>query len=548
MFHKILNSQAKTIAFAAFLLGVSGLTSDFLALIRDRMLAGKFGAGQALDVYFAAFRIPDFVYGLLVMGGISAVFLPVFSELFHKSDNWAWEATNNLLNVFLLVIIGLCALLALFAPFIINLIVPGFNSAEKSQVVTLTRIMFLSPVLFSLSSIMSGILQYFHKFLIYSLAPILYNLGIIFGIVYLVPRFGVVGLAYGVILGAALHLAIQVPAARNSGWHYKWIFNWRDATVRKVLKLTVPRMIGTAAYNINLIIITVLASTFAAGSIAIFNFSSNLQSFPVGIIGSSFALAAFPMLSRTWADGKKEEFLDHFSLAVRQILFLVTPVSVLMLLLRAQIVRLILGTGQFGWTDTRLTAASLGLFSLGIFAATLIPLLSRAFFSLHDTRTPMIIGLISISLNIFLSFNFAWAISFPNIFRSLLFGVLDIQDIKNAAVIALPLALSTSGIFQCLFLFSGLKKRLLNARINNIWIATQKFIYAGALMSLAVFLTLRPAATLFNLRTSFGVFLQAALASFIGIAVYLAVLLLLKSQEIKTVISFILERLGYAKH
>ena len=181
MIKRVFHFQTKTVTFAALLLGISALISRLLGLFRDRLLAGTFGAGQDLDVYFAAFRIPDFVYGILIMGGISAIFLPVFSEYFKKDEQEAWRLASNILNCFLVLLIVICGILAIFTPWLIKFITPGFSPEQKALAVSLTRIMFLSPIFLGLSSLFSGVLHYFNRFLAYSIAPVLYNLSIIFG-------------------------------------------------------------------------------------------------------------------------------------------------------------------------------------------------------------------------------------------------------------------------------------------------------------------------------------------------------------------------------
>jgi putative peptidoglycan lipid II flippase len=545
-FNRFFNSQTKTVTFAAVLLAGSVLVSRLLGLIRDRLLAGKFGAGEELDIYFAAFRIPDFVYGILIMGGIAAVFLPVFSEYFQKDEKKAWEFTNNLLNCFLILLILICALLAIFTPFIINLVAPGFSLGNKEITISLTRIMFLSPVLFGLSSIFSGILHYFNRFLVYSLAPILYNLGIIFGILFLVPPFGLYGLAYGVILGAALHWILQIPAARSSGYKYSPLLNFKYPGLIKVFKLMIPRTIGAAAYHINLIVVTAIASTLTIGSIAIFNFSNNLQYFPIGLIGVSFAIAAFPVLSRAWASGLKEKFLETFSLTFRQILFLIIPISLLVFILRAQIVRLILGTGQFGWLETRLTAAALGIFCLGIFAAAFVPFLARVFYSFQDTKTPVIIGLVSMSFNVILCFLFVFLLKFPNSFQEFLINILKLQGIKNIAVIGLPLALSISGISQFSLLLLFLQKRIGEIKLKEIWQSFKKIILATLLMMVATYFTLYFFDNFITTQTFLGLFIQAISAGIIGVLVYILITYLLKSPELKTIKSAILRQFSKA--
>jgi len=540
--NKIFNSQTKTITFAASLLFLSGLFSRILGLLRDRLLAGTFGAGKDLDIYFAAFRIPDFVYGILIMGGISAVFLPVFSEYFRKDEREGWRLSCNILNCFLILLILICAILAIFTPWLIRFVAPGFSEEDRNLAIILTRIMFLSPIFFGLSSIFSGILHYFNRFLIYSLAPILYNLGIIFGILCLVPIFGIFGLGYGVILGAAFHWLIQVPAAKNSGFRYFPLFNFKSPGLMKIFKLMMPRTIGAAAYHLNLIVITALASTLAVGSIAIFNFANNLSHFPIVLIGVSFALAAFPTLSRAWANGEKEKFVENFSLVFRQILFLVIPVSVLVFLLRAQIVRIILGTGQFGWLETRLTAASLGIFCLGIFSFCFIPFLVRAFYSFQDTKTPVAVGIVSTALNIFLCFLLVWLLSFPNIFQEFMIDFLKLEGIKEVRVVGLPLALSVSGIFQFFLLLAFLSRKLGDIKLGEIWQSLKKIILASFLMAPSAYLALQVVANLVNMQTFWGVMVQAVSAGLLGALIYLLTALLLKSPEVKAIGSSVLSQ------
>jgi len=523
MLSRFFNSQTTTIPFAAGLLAISALVSRFLGLVRDRLLAGTFGAGQELDAYFLAFRIPDFIYGILIMGGVSAIFLPVLAEYFRKDEKEGWYLTNVVLNFFLILLIIFCGLLALLTPWLIGLIGPGFGPEQKDLAVSLTRIMFLSPIFFGLSSIFSGILHYFNRFLAYSIAPILYNLGIIFGIIFFIPIFGVIGLVYGVVLGAFSHWLIQIPAAYASGFRYVPTFNFKYPGLVKIFNFMAWRAIGASVYHINLIIITAIASTLAIGSIAVFNFANNLSHFPIGIIGASFAMAAFPALSRAWVNGAKEKFLENFSSTFRQILFLVIPVSVLIFLFRLEIVQLILGTGQFGWPEVQLTSASLGLFSLGIFALTLVPFLLKLFFSLQDVKTPTIIGLIYMILTGVASFLFVRLLA-PN--QVLVGGVrklLNLSNIENIQVIGLALAVSLSAIVYFSLLLFFLKKRVGDIRLGEIWRSLRKIIFASFLMALVVYLLLP----------------RLILAALAGILVYLLASYLFRSPELKTLWSSI---------
>jgi putative peptidoglycan lipid II flippase len=540
----ILNSQTKTITFGAILLGISYAISGVLGLIRDRLLAGRFGAGKELDIYFAAFRIPDLVYGILIAGGVVAAFLPLFSEYFHRDPKEAWKLTNNVLNCFLILLIFICGILFIFAPLVINLVAPGFEPAQKILTANLARIIFLSPIFFGLSSVFSGILQYFNRFLIYSLAPVFYNLGIIFGILFLVPKFGLYGLAYGVIFGAFLYFIIQIPAAFGSGYKYRPICDLKSSGLRKIFKLMIPRIIGQASYHLNLIVITAIASTLISGSIAIFNFSNNLQSFPIGIIGISFAVAAFPDFSRVWIRRQKEKFLENFSSVFRQIIFLIVPVSFLMFILRAQLVRLILGIGRFGWWETQMTAASLGIFSFGIVAAALIPLLARAFFSFQDTKTPVAIGIISMLANIVLSLLFVALLKEPTIFQKFMTGLLKLQGIERIEIIGLALALSLSGIFQCLLLLFFLRKKIGDFRQGEIWQSFKRVFAASAFMLFLVYLSLQAVALFVNLQTFSEVFLQTAISGGAGIIFFALISFALKFPELETIKSSIIKQLG----
>jgi len=331
IFKRILNNRSRTITFAAFILAGSTLGSKVLGLLRDRVLAGKFGAGDELDMYYAAFRIPDMVYSILILGAVSSAFIPVFSEYLEKNKKEAWRMVNN---VFTLAFVGLVVLSLIFillSSFIVPLVAPGFEGEKLSLTIWLTRFMFLSPILFGISSILGGVLQVFRRFLIYSLAPIFYNLGIIIGALWLTDLFEdlgmerIFGLVAGVILGALLHVIIQIPSTISSGFHFRFVWDMADAGFRKMLRLFIPRTIGLAVYQINFIVITAIASTLSVGSITVFNLANNLQYLPIGIFGISFATAAFPALSRRFSRNELGGLKNSFSNTFRKILFFVVP-------------------------------------------------------------------------------------------------------------------------------------------------------------------------------------------------------------------------------
>jgi putative peptidoglycan lipid II flippase len=423
-------------------------------------LAGAFGASPNLDVYFASFRTPDFIYNILIAGGVVVALVPLFSEYFIKDKKEAWNFVNNTLNVFLFFLIFISVLISIFAPFIIRIITPGFTNEQIFLTVALTRLLFLSPIFLGLSSIFSGILQYFNRFLIYGLAPIFYNLGIIFGIIFLAPSLGILGVTIGVVLGAFLHFAIQIPSAIKSGFSYKPIFNLKDPKIKKVFSLMLPRTLGVAAPQINIMIVTAIASSLSAGAISIFTFANNRQQFPLGLIGIPFAMAAFPAFSQAWAAGEKKEFVSIFLSIFRKIIYIVVPLSALIFVLKSQIIEIVLKTGRFGGSAVALSAACLGLFSLGIFATCLIPLVFRAFFALRDTKTPTIIAVFAMILNIALCFFFVNILSYQNCFSDFAIKIFSLQGIDDISVIGLPLAFSLDSIFQLFLLIFFLFNKL----------------------------------------------------------------------------------------
>ncbi len=463
MIKRFFNFQTRTIQSATGILSLSALISRILGLVRDRLLASTFGASANLDVYFAAFRLPDFIYNILIAGGIVVAFVPLFSEYFLKDKKEAWDFTNNVLNVFLFFLILISLAVGIFAPVFVKIMTPGFNAQQIDLTVLLTRILFLSPVLLGLSSLFSGIAQYFNRFLIYSLAPILYNLGIILGIIFLAPIWGILGVTLGVIIGALLHFLIQIPSAVQAGFSYKPIFNLKNEKIKRVFSLMIPRTFGVAAPQINLMVVTAIASSFSTGALSIFILANNLQQFPLGLIGIPFAMAAFPALAQTWAAQKKEEFMENFSATFRKILYFIIPLSFLIFILRNQVV-LIYKAGRYSGEAVSLTAASLGLFALGIFASCLMPLVFRAFFAFQDTKTPTLIAVGAMILNIGLCLGFVRLLSFPNFFQIFMVRFFSLQGIKDISVIGLPLAFSVDSILQLILLMIFLSKKI-NAKI-----------------------------------------------------------------------------------
>ncbi len=528
-----LNHQTKRVGFAAVILAFSHLISRFLGLIRDWLLARSFGAGLELDVYFAAFKIPDFVYQIFILGGIVATFLPLFSEYFSKDSDGAWEFTSNTLNIFLVLLTSLSLILFIFTPYITKIIAPGFNDWQIDKTIFLTRLMLLSPIFFGLSSIFSSILQYFYRFLIYSFAPIVYNLSIIFGILFLSPRLGILGVALGVVVGAFLHFLIQIPSVINCGFRYKPILNFKDPKIKKVFLLMIPRAFGVSSMQINAIVINAIASTLVVGSISVFNFANNIRLFPIAIIGVSFATAVFPKLSRAWVENKKEKFINSFSLIFRQIIYLALPVVILMFILRNQLVNLILRHGQFSIEAAQLVSASVGLFCFGILFASLRPLFFRVFFSLKDTKTPTLLAVIFVIVNIVLSLVLTSALKPGSLeaagLKDFLIKNFSLYQVNDISILGFPLAYLISLALEfCLFIVF-LKKRLGDFGIKEILNSFLKSLVAGILMIFVVQFSF------LQIGLIDSDLYQLVLISFIGFLAYIIITFIFGSVEIQSI-------------
>jgi putative peptidoglycan lipid II flippase len=499
----------RSITGAAVLLAIASLTSRMVGVIRDRIFAHYYGAGIELDMYNAAFKIPDLVYQLVVIGALSAGFIPVFLGVYKKNQAQAWQLTSALITLFGGILSLFCIAMMVAAPWFVPLIVPGFEAEALEQTIVLTRIMCLSPLLMGISGIIGGVLQSCKAFFIYALAPILYNVGIIIGAIGFTPYLGLSGLAWGVILGAALHLLIQIPTLRLLGFNYSVQAPWNTPELKEIATLMVPRMLSLGVHQFSVIAQTILASTLIAGSISILTFATNIQYVPVGIIGYSFAIAAFPTLAGYAAEGKFEDIRHHLSATIRQIIFLILPLTLTFLVLRAQIVRVLLGTGSFDWGDTIATADAIAVFSLSLFAQCLIPLFSRAFYALSDTATPFIVGLISTAIHIGLALALKGT-----------YGVLG-----------LAAAFSIGSIIQVIFLGMLLRYRLKSFEEKRLVILLAKVTVAGYMMAIVMQLTKSPVASFVDMTRFWGIALQGTIAGTAGIITYATLCLALQLEE-----------------
>ncbi len=333
-------------------------------------------------------------------------------------------------------------------------------------------------------------------------------------------------------MGGFLHLALQIPALLSLGFRPSFKIVWRYAQIKKSIKIAGPRVFGVIASQINLLVFTAVASTLAVGSIAVYNLAADFSQALIRLIGASFATAAFPVLSLAFTRKRKKDFINNLQKTFTQILFLIIPISILFFILRAQLVRIILGAGQFDWQDTRLTAACLGIFALGIFSQALITLISKAFGAFRDTRTPALINILIIPLGIGLALLLVGGLRLGCPLQIWISNWLRLSGITDIRIIALPLAFSISGIIQFILLFCVLQRRLKKLSFQKIAISTAKIFLATLIMAVATYFLLYKTAPMVNMETLLGLLKQTLIAGGGGIIVYVLSSWILRSSEL----------------
>lgn len=391
---KLLNSQQNTVLSAATLIMIMIVASRVLGLVRQRVLANYFTPTD-LSLFFAAFRLPDSIFEILVFGTFSSAFIPVFTKALRSGKSRAWEIAGRVVTIGTLIFGILAVILGIWAPQIYSIIAPGYGLAENVKISALARVLFAAQGFFVISYVLTGVLESLRRFLVPALAPIFYNIGIILGTIFLTPYLGLMAPAVGVVIGAAAHFMIQFPLSRKLGFRFVWDLK-PDEGVKKVGQLAFPRVIDLAFDQIGKTTELFLSSIISQAAYTYYIFANTLQLLPVTLIGTSLAKAVLPLLSR--ADGDVAEFRRILRIALFQAIFLTLPMAATLIVLRIPIVRLIYGTKIFDWDATVQTGMVLSVYALSVVTQTLMSILARAFFALHDTKTPVKISFIGLGL------------------------------------------------------------------------------------------------------------------------------------------------------
>ncbi len=535
----LLQTEIQGLHQAAYLLGIFSILSQVFALVRDRLLASTFGAGVELDLYYSAFRLPDVMFVLLSTFVAVSVLVPLIVE---KQKNI--EEMKRYLNSIFTFVVGISAIFFVIAwvtvPYFLNLIVPEIFARDPQTLVWMTRILLLQPLLLSFSSFFGSFAQARKKFFVYAISPVIYNVGIIFGITVLYPLYGLIGLAYGVVLGALLHMGVLLPTICRE--YVPTFSKINFGEIKKLLTHSIPRTFSMLSTQILLICMTFFAGLLAVGSISIFNLSYNLQSVPMAIIGVSYSLAAFPSLASLFQNQKTKEFYELLSRAMRHVFFWSLPVVACFIVLRAQIVRVILGAGNFDWNETILVAAALALFTLSLIAQSASLVLIRAFYAMGKTQYPFICSFVAVLVTLgLIPILYMPAVVSSDIYHY--FEVfLRVDGVESSLVLLLPFAFTCGQWIQFLLLLLGIGgKRILLSR--SFFMSFSQSLMGAAIIGLVGYTSLDFFSGIFDLGTLLGITLQGALSGMLGLACGFAFLVVIGNKEVKIFLDTIMKKI-----
>jgi putative peptidoglycan lipid II flippase len=518
-------SADRQIARAAGTVMAAFILSNLAGLVRQILVADAFGTGSEIDAFNAANRVSETLFTLVAGGALASAFIPTFTGLLtHKKRSRAWRLASAIANLLLLITASLGALAALFAPQIVRYILaPGFsdNPLQEALTIDLMRLMLPAAVLFSLSGLLMGILNAHQIFFIPALTPSMYQIGMILGVLLLVPRLGIYGLAWGVLIGAGLHLLLQVPLLLRLRGRYFPTFGLGLSPVREVLRLMGPRLLGVAVVQLNFWVNTRLASSMAAGSVTGILFGFTLMLMPQVAIAQSIAVAAMPTFSAQVALGKLEEMRASLASSLRGLLLLSIPASLGLMLLRQPLVATLYQRGEFTARSTELVAWALLWYGAGLVGHSVVEILARAFYSLHDTRTPVLVGTGAMTLNVIFSFAF-----------SSLFANMGWMPHGGLA-----LANSLATALEMIGLLILMRRRLNGLQGKRVLLAVSQAFLAASGMALMLWLWIQQTANQADWMVAMG-------GVIIGGVVYTLILFALGNHEVRHVSSAVLSRLG----
>jgi len=515
---KWLEQQQTSILSAAGIISIASVISAISGLLIKRVLIAQFfdtpASQQALEAFWVAFQIPDMMFQLIVLGALSAAFIPIFTSKKRTSPEEAFTMSSIMMNVLLLLFLAVGIVVFVFARQITELRTGAEFTAEQITIVTnLTRIMLLAQFFFAISNFLTGILQSFQRFILPALAPIFYNLGILLGVLVFSNQFGIYGAGIGVVIGAFLHMLIQLPLVRKLGFRYTFSFNLRYHGIRQFFELMPPRVVSIGANEIRKLLLGFFATSLGNLSFFIMQLALSLMTIPIRFFGVSISQASLPFLSEESSEKDLDKFRSLVLQSLHQIAFLTLPASVLLLILRVPVVRLVFGTFNFPWSATLTTGRVVAILALSITAQALVQLLIRAFYALKDTRTPLYIAVGDVILYLAISAGLLW--------------------LTDWGIYAIAFATTTTALVELVLYVLLLDRKISGFASKAFWLPQIKMVTASFFMAVFLYLPFRIFDELIfdTTRTIELIALTITTAS-IGLLVYIYFALLLEIKEL----------------
>jgi putative peptidoglycan lipid II flippase len=517
--------NVRGLASAAFLVMLFFVLSRVTGLLREVVIGNQFGTSAQYDAYLAAFRVPDILFQLVAGGALGSAFIPTFAQYWAKDSpdhvQEAWQLFSRTLNLVVLILVVLAGLAALWAePLVAWVIAPGFDLAQQQLTASLMRVMLISTVIFGASGLIMGVLNALHHFLLPALAPVLYNLAIILGAWLLGPRFGVYGLTVGAVGGALAHMLVQLPGLWRRKARYTLELSWRDPGVREVMRLMGPRILGLLFVQLQFLVNTILASHLQSGSLSALNYAWLLMLLPLGIFAQAIATVIFPTFAAQVATGQQEAMRASFDLILRLVIFLTLPAAVGLWVLDMPLVRMLFEHGKFDPHSTQMVVFALHFYALGLISHAIVEIGVRVFYALHDTWTPVVVGVIAMAFNVLLSFA--------------LVGVLQHGGLALANSIATTL--------EMLSLLALLNRRVGGLQLQTLVTSLARIVIGCAIMALVTWASVRWLQGFAGLSGMVGVWLAALGGIALAVVSYGASTLLLGSIEARWLLALILRR------
>ena len=514
-FSEFLLKTQNTILSAAFILSITSGINAFLGFVKGRLLARYFGVSDVLAVFYTADRIPNLIYSVLIVGAVSTIFIPVFTDLLTKDKDKAYKTASSMMNATLFFFLVFGILMFFVSPQTITVLSIGkFNPSEVTLGSNLMRIMLLSQLILVGGSLITSVLQSFKYFLIPAFAPVAYNLGMIFGTIFLSSSIGIYGPAVGMVFGAFLYLLIQIPLLYSTRFSFSFSLNLKDTHLKEMFSLMPPRIISVLLANALATINNSLAILVSAPSVIFLKFGDQLQSFPVNLFGFSIAAAALPTLSSESGIETGDKFKKTFLTSFHQMMFLIMPASVILLILRVPVVRIVYGVANFPWEATIKTSYVLAFFSLSIFAQGANYLITRAFYALKDTKTPVKVSAVTVILNVLIS--------------------LSLVTYWKMGVWAVALSYSITSILDMGILLYLLSRKVGGWSFEELIVPFIKISYAALLMGITLYLPVKLLdKVVFDTTRTINLLTLTGIAGFCGMATYLVFTKLFRVEEIE---------------